>query len=82
MNDVRRRLIDCFKAVFPGLDEAEILDAEMNAVEAWTSLAAVNLLAVVEEEFAVRVDPQDYEKFVSFQGIERHLESMLGRPTG
>ena len=65
MNEQAQRLVRCFAAVFPDLDEEELDRAAVSSVGAWDSLATVTLISVVEEEFEVVVDPQDVELFVS-----------------
>jgi acyl carrier protein len=68
------RLVQCFAAVFPTLDEAEIRRASTNSVGGWDSLATINLVAVVEEEFALQVPPSDLEQLVSFELILDYLQ--------
>ena len=82
MSDVRTRLTACFAAVFPGLPPERVRTASVESVPEWDSVMAVNLVAVVEEEFGVRVDPQDLERLVSFPEIERYLEVKLGAGAG
>lgn len=77
MNDLRGRLAKCFAAVFPGLGEEEIYRAAATSVGAWDSLATVNLLAVIEEEFGLQVAPDDFENFVSFELILDYLQGKL-----
>ena len=47
------RLICCFQAVFPLLDEPAIVSATPETVGQWDSIATVRLVAVIEEEFGV-----------------------------
>lgn len=79
MPDARRRLIACFTAVFRTLDEADVARAAVGSVEEWDSLATVTLIAVIEEEFRIQVDPLDIEQFGSFEQALRYLEA---RPDG
>lgn len=74
MSDVHDRLVRCFAAVFPALHEAEIRRANTSSVGGWDSLATINLVAVVEEEFAVQVPPGDLEQLVSFELILDYLQ--------
>jgi acyl carrier protein len=75
MTDTRRRLTACFTAVFRALEEGEVAHATVGAVEGWDSLATVTLIAVVEEEFRIQVDPDDIEQFTSFEQALRYLEA-------
>lgn len=74
MIDTPSRLLGCFRAVFPHLSEAEIPSASMESVEGWDSLASVNLIGVVEEEFDMQVPPEDLEQFVSFKQVLDYLQ--------
>ena len=66
MNNSSVRLSKCFAAVFPNLDDGEILRATPTSVEGWDSVATVTLMSVIEEEFAIEVDPDDIEELLSF----------------
>jgi acyl carrier protein len=72
-DDTRQRLIRCFQAVFPKLSESDALRASANRVTEWDSVATMNLVAVVEEEFGVLFDVKEVEKLNSF---ERYLNRL------
>ena len=74
MSDIRSRLTACFTTVFPELPETEIASASMTLVEGWDSVATINLITVIEEEFGIDVKPQDLGQMVSFQQILQYLE--------
>jgi acyl carrier protein len=38
-------------------------------------LATVTLIGVVEEEFGIRIDLEDVEELVSFEGVLKHLQT-------
>jgi acyl carrier protein len=61
--------------VFPGLTAAEIPSASVETVAEWDSLAAVTLMAVVEEEFAVRIDELDLPELDSFEAFQDYLHA-------
>jgi len=46
----------------------------MLSVGGWDSLASVTLLAVLEEEFQIQIDPEDLEHLVSFELILDYLQ--------
>jgi len=69
MNNTKELLIDCFTAVFPNLGREEIPNATMASVGEWDSLASINLIAVIQEEFAVEIKPEEYESITSFDLI-------------
>ena len=80
MADVRSRLIPCFSAVFPGLDEGQIPRATRQTVGSWDSLAGFSLLTVIEEEFGLQVPPEDVDRFTSFESIHDYLERRAEGP--
>src|SRR5438552_12722614 len=69
MNNLRKRLIACFAAVFPDLSQEEIPLATVQSVASWDSLATLRLIVVIEEEFGVKASPDDLEQFFSFELI-------------
>jgi acyl carrier protein len=73
MSDYEERLQQCFAAVFPGLDAVELRDASISSVAEWDSVANINLLCVVEEEFGIEIAPGDLEQLTSFTLILRYL---------
>jgi acyl carrier protein len=74
MNDNRERLIACFLAVFPGLKQTVISTASNTSLSAWDSIAQVTLLAAVEEEFGIQVDPEQMDQLTSFHAILSYLD--------
>jgi len=54
-------------------------DARKISHEAWDSLAQVNMIAAVENEFAVSINPKDYARFTSYKSIKILLDEMLNR---
>ncbi len=75
MNESRTRLLQCFAAVFPELTSAQAESASAESISGWDSVATVTLAALIEEEFACSVEPEDYEKMTSFQGCLHLVES-------
>src|SRR5262249_16702272 len=73
-NDLRGRLTRCFLSYFTNLSAAEVPRASMTSVGEWEWMASVTLIALVSEEFAIEVAPDDYERFVSFGLILDYLE--------
>jgi acyl carrier protein len=75
MSDYADRLQKCFAVVFPALDVAEIRNASVTSVGDWDSLANVNLLCVLEEEFNIEIAAGELEALTSFPAILRYLET-------
>ncbi len=70
----RERLIHCFQAVFPDLNEGDIPRATAERVAAWDSVATVTLTAVIEEEFGVEVPGEEIETLTSFDAFLRIVD--------
>ncbi len=73
MNDTRQRLVKCFQAVFPELDERQVEIATPTTVETWDSVASITLLSVLEEEFMTTIDFEDLERLTSFQAVHDYI---------
>lgn len=72
------RLTEVFRTVF-GDDELEVEDGlTADQVEDWDSLANVNLMFAVEEEFGVRFRDHEFGEFTDVGGLRRYLEERVG----
>jgi acyl carrier protein len=79
MNDLEKRLIKCFQAVFPDMPEAQALAAAQESVEAWDSLATVTLVTVIDDEFRVELDVEHLAEMTSFHRFYEQLMAAHGR---
>ena len=77
MNDLEARMTRCFALVFPDLTDAEIPRASMSSVGSWDSLASINLVTVIEEEFGIQIEAEQLGEMASFEMI---LELLKGGP--
>ncbi|HZL68444.1 MAG TPA: hypothetical protein VFC29_14070 [Candidatus Limnocylindrales bacterium] len=77
MDDTRKRLTSCFQVVFPDLTEAEIPVASQDRVAAWDSLAAITMVSVIEDEFALQMDWDDLDDLDSFAKVHAYLQKRL-----
>jgi acyl carrier protein len=75
MDDVRKRLIDCFELVFPDLPESEIPSASQASLAAWDSIAAITMVNVLEDEFNLQIDLDILAELDSFDRILAYLET-------
>jgi len=75
VSDNSDRLVRCFASVFPELSESEIRTASTETVAEWDSLAAVTLMAVVEEEFATRISDFDLPELGSYAAFNDYLRA-------
>jgi acyl carrier protein len=73
MPDVDHRLTRCFASVFPGLSPDEIRAASFASVPAWDSLAAVTLVALLEQEFDIQIDIMELPELTSYDAVRRYL---------
>jgi acyl carrier protein len=71
--DIEARLAKCFAAAFADLAPEEIARAEASSLPEWDSLASMTLVALIEEEFAVRITPEDIPRLTSFAGVLDYL---------
>jgi len=73
MSEQEDRLVRCFASIFPALTPEEIRTASTKSVAAWDSLAAVTLVAVVQQEFDVEIDLLDLPELSSFEALRSYL---------
>jgi len=75
MTNIRERLEKCFAVALPDLPLSEIPRASTSSVPKWDSLAMVNILALIEEEFSIQIADDDLARFTSFESITEYLQS-------
>ncbi|HXN72312.1 MAG TPA: acyl carrier protein [Candidatus Acidoferrales bacterium] len=73
MDEMEQRLVRCFSSVFPDLSAEQIRTASVESVPAWDSLAAVTLVAVLQEEFGLQISLMDLPDLVSFVAVEKYV---------
>jgi acyl carrier protein len=81
MNDdgVRKRLTNCFRAVFPRVPENKIQNATAATVGDWDSVSAITLMTVIEEEFQVQLDLDRLAELDSFESLAEYLSVNIDR---
>jgi len=82
MSEREDRLVRCFASVFPTLTPEEVRTASVESVAAWDSLAAVTLVALVEQEFDVKIDVLDLPDLSSFAAFLFYLDQHHGTGPG
>ncbi len=75
MTNINERLVKCFAIALPQLPPNEIPRATQTSVPKWDSLAMVNLLALIEEEFAIQISDDDLTRMTSYQSILDYLQA-------
>ena len=73
MPDIDDRLTRCFASVFPALSPEELRTASAESVTEWDSLAAVTLIAVLEEEFDTQIDLMELPELTSYDAVRTYL---------
>jgi acyl carrier protein len=73
MDEIRQRLCNCFQVVFPDMPAEEIPAASTATVASWDSVAAITLMNVMEDEFAMEMDLDDLAELDSFEKIHAYL---------
>jgi len=71
MDQIKQRLATCFLAVFPELTPDGV---EKASTDDWDSLAAINLFAIVQEEFGVSLEDADSVTLNSFENLLMYLQ--------
>ncbi len=79
MSSNAERLTKCFSLVFPSLSADEIKRATVNSVPDWDSLANINLICVLEEEFGITLEANDLEELTSFDLVLSHIETSVAK---
>jgi acyl carrier protein len=77
MPELDDRLTRCFGSVFPALPPDQIQAASVESVPAWDSLAAVTLIAVLEEEFNTQIDLMEMPELTSYTAVRDYLQRQI-----
>ena len=77
MPELDDRLTRCFASVFPALPSDQIHAASVESVPAWDSLAAVTLIAVLEQEFNTPIDLMEMPELTSYQAVRHYLQRQI-----
>jgi acyl carrier protein len=77
MPELDDRLTRCFASVFPALPPDQIHAASVESVPAWDSLAAVTLIAVLEQEFNIQIDLMEMPELTSYQAVRDYLQRQI-----
>lgn len=74
MDEIQNRLVRCFSAVFSDLTTEQIRTAaNIESLSGWDSLAAVTLVAVLQQEFGLQINLMDFPESVSFMAVEDYI---------
>jgi acyl carrier protein len=71
--ELEPRLVHCFAAAFGNLGPEEIRRADVTSLAEWDSVASMTLVALIEEEFQLRIDVSDIPRLRSFSSILNYV---------
>jgi len=74
MDDTKEKLAGCFRTVFPDLPAEAVYTASQAEMPEWDSVAAISLVNVIEEEFAIELDFEAMAELTSFPLILDYLK--------
>jgi acyl carrier protein len=77
MPELDDRLTRCFASVFPDLGANQIRQASVESVLAWDSLAAVTLIAILEQEFDTQIDLMEMPELTSYHAVRDYLQRQI-----
>jgi acyl carrier protein len=77
MPELDDRLTRCFASVFPALGPDQIRAASVESVPAWDSLAAVTLIAILEQEFDTQIDLMEMPELTSYRAVRDYLQRQI-----
>lgn len=77
MSDLDDRLTRCFASVFPAFPQDQIHEASVETVPGWDSLAAVTLIAVLEQEFDTQIDLMELPELTSYHAVHDYLQRQI-----
>ncbi|HLH43515.1 MAG TPA: acyl carrier protein [Bryobacteraceae bacterium] len=76
-SDLEGRLSGIFCAAFAGLNGDQARLATRDTVSAWDSIAIMNLLALIEEEFGLTFELEEAAEWTSYEQIRMALSKRL-----
>jgi acyl carrier protein len=77
MPEIDQRLTRCFASVFPDLPPEQIPGASVESMPDWDSLAAVTLVAVLEQEFDIEIDLMELPELNSYGAVRSYVLKQL-----
>ena len=78
MDEFATRLVTCFVTVFPSVSADRVPSASTDTVPGWDSMAQLNLLTVIGEEFGIDIDFEQFDGATSFPVLLERLRAIAG----
>jgi acyl carrier protein len=66
MTEIQSRLARCYRAIFPDVPDAAVSSTKFESLKEWDSIAIVNLMTVIEEEFGVQLPADELNRLTTF----------------
>ena len=79
MDNSEEKLVKIFETAFPDLPADQITTATQDRTQNWDSVAAITLMNLIEEEFAIQMDFEDLGELTSFQKILTYITRKLAQ---
>jgi acyl carrier protein len=73
MDNSEQQLVKIFETVFPDLPPQAVRTASQDSTPNWDSVAAITLMNLIEEEFAIEMDFGEVAELTSFQKILNYV---------
>lgn len=77
MTDIEKRLQKCFRLALPAVPPELIACCSQASTPEWDSLASVNLLTLIEEEFGLEIPEEDLVEFRSWELVLDWLQTRV-----
>ena len=79
MDNSEEKLVKIFETAFPDLPVDQITTATQDRTQNWDSVAAITLMNLIEEEFAIQMDFEDLGELTSFPKILTYVNRKLAQ---
>ena len=70
---VTERLLECFRIVFPGVPDEDLITASATSMVKWDSIAQVTLINLIEEELRIQLPLERYAELTSFSALHEEV---------
>lgn len=70
---VTERLLECFRTVFPGVPDEDLITASATSMVRWDSVAQVTLISLIEEELSIQFPLERYAELTSFSALREEV---------
>lgn len=68
-SSLNERLLECFRVIFPGVPDGELMNASATSMGGWDSVAHVTLITLIEEQLRIQFPLERYAELTSFAAL-------------